>query len=319
MRILVALSTAALLLWTAGSTQAQWDLYNNDTPRWKMEASVLALDRPGDDNGVPLISDSLTLATLFNSGQATDLNTAPGMDISLQWFNRYGIEMELEGAYARWDRADTFLGPNLETPFLPGFSPNDINYEYESNLFSLELNVRREFTPGLTFLFGPRFVFLEERVQVDTTTTITPPVPFPIFDIETETIVDAKNPLFGGQVGAEWDFLVSRDINVQTYIKVGGYGNFSSASVHQSTTGFDDTESDRQKSAGSFVGEVGGRVYFNVVPSACAFYAGYEASWIDNVALAPVQFITVNNANNDVILGVTPFMHGAVFGLQFMR
>jgi hypothetical protein len=31
---------------------AQWDVYNNDTPRWKMEASV-PLDRKGDDNGVP--------------------------------------------------------------------------------------------------------------------------------------------------------------------------------------------------------------------------------------------------------------------------
>jgi hypothetical protein len=38
---------------------------------------------------------------------------------------------------------------------------------------------------------------------------------------------------------------------------------------------------------------------------------------IDNVALA-VQFITFNNANNDVILGVTPFIGGAVFGMEFM-
>jgi hypothetical protein len=186
-------------------------------------------------------------------------------------------------------------------------------------LFSIELNVRREFTPGLTFLFGPRFLFLEERVQVDTTTAIVLPAPLPLFEFDTATVVDTKNPLLGAQVGAEWDFQLTRDINVQSYIKVGGYENFSSASVQQSATGFEDTESDRQKAAGSFVGEVGGRVYFNIIPSACAFYAGYEASWIDNVALAPVQFITVNNPNNDVILGVTPFMHGAVFGLQFMR
>lgn len=319
MRILVALSTAALLLWTAGSTQAQWDVFNNDCPQWKMEASILALDRPGDDNGVPLITNSLTLETLFNSGQATDLNTAAGMDISLQWHNRFGVELELEGSFAGWDRSDTFLGPNLETPFLVGLSPDEINYQYDSDLFSIELNHRQEFTPGLTLLCGPRFLFLEERVQVDTSTTITPPVPLPIFQFDTSTIVDAKNPLLGAQVGAELDFQLTQNINIQGFIKAGGYENFSSASIFQATTGFDDTESDRQKSAGSFVGEVGGRAYFIVLPGSCSFYAGYEAMWIDNVALAPVQFITVNNANNDVILGVTPFIHGAVFGFEFHR
>ena len=319
MRIFVALSTAALLLWAAGSTQAQWDLYNNDSPRWKMETSILALDRQGDDNGIPLITDSLTLGTLFNSGQATDLNTAAGMEISLQFFTRYGMEMEVETSFAQWDRADTFLGPNLETPFLPGISPDEIDYQYESNLFSLELNARQEITPGVTFLLGPRFVYLDERIQVDSNTTIFPPVPFPIFELETQTVVDTKNPLLGGQVGAEWDFQLTADAHIQSFIKAGGYANFSSAFVQQSTTGFDDTESDREKSAGSFVGELGGRIYFAVIPSACSVYAGYEAMWIDNVALAPVQFTTVNNANNDVILGVTPFIQGAVFGLEFLR
>ena len=320
MRILVALISTALLLWASGSTQAQWDIYNNDSPRWKMESSILALDRRGDDNGVPLITDSLTRATLFESGQATDLNTAAGVDISVQ-FHPYGVvEMEIEGSFARWESALDFFGPNLATPFLPPtFSPDEINYQYESNLFSLELNARREIAPGLTFLFGPRFVYLEENAQVDTTTTIIPPPPLPIFSATTQTVIDTKNPMFGGQIGAEWDFQLARDIRVHSFIKAGGYENLSSAFVQQSVSGFDDTESDRQKAAGSFVGEVGGRVYFDIIPRACSFYAGYEAMWIDNVALAPVQFITVNNADADVILGVTPFVQGAIFGFEFVH
>jgi len=318
-KFLVALSTAALLLWTTGSTYAQWDVYNNDSPRWKMEASVIAADRPGDDNGIPLINNSLTLEPLFTSGQATDLNTAPGMEISLQYFNQFNVEMEIEGSLIHWDRADTFEGPNLETPFLIGLSPDFIDYNYESDLFSIEWNCRQELAPGLTFLIGPRFLYLEERAQVNTQTTILPPIPLPEFTFFTESTIDTENPLLGVQVGAEWDFQITRDLYANGFIKAGVYENFSSAFVAQSVTGFDDTESDRQKNAGSFVGELGGKIYYSIIPSSCSVFIGYEANWIDNVALAPVQFITFNNLNDDVVLGVTPFFHGAVFGFEFMR
>jgi hypothetical protein len=66
-----------------------------------------------------------------------------------------------------------------------GIQSDEIDYEYDSDLFSLEWNIRRE-CPGTTFLFGPRFIFLEERVQVDTATTIIPPIPLPIFDAKPQ-------------------------------------------------------------------------------------------------------------------------------------
>jgi hypothetical protein len=318
-RIFVALLTAALWLWSLGSTQAQWDVFNNDAPQIKIEAAVLALDRSRDDNGIPLITNSLTFETLFDSGQATDLNTAAGVDISLQFWSHYGVEMEVEGGYAHWERSDSFLGPFLETPFLPQLSPDEINYQYDSKLFSVEWNCRREWTPGFTFLLGPRFVYLEEYVRTDTSTTIFQPLPLPVLEFETLTTVDTKNPLVGAQLGGELDVLLTGNIAFEGYIKAGAYANFSSAFVHQESTGFDDLDSDRTKSAGSFVGELGGRLYYYVHPGACSFFVGYEATWIDNVALAPVQFITFENLNNDVILGVTPFVGGAVFGLEFLR
>jgi hypothetical protein len=315
---MVALICSALVLCAAGTAQAQWDVFHNDTPRWKMEASVLALDRPGDDNGIPLITNSLTRETLFQSGQATDLNGTAGVDISVQ-FHPYGVvEMEIEGSFARWDTAHDFFGPNLSTPFLPDLSPDEINYRYDSDLFSIELNGRREIAPGLTFLLGPRFVYLAETVQTNTSTQIVPAPPLPVFDFETETIIDTKNPLVGAQLGAEWDFLLTRDIRIHSFIKAGGYANFSSATRRNTVTGFDPDLVESTKSAGSFVGETGGRIYFDIYPRACSLYLGYEATWIDNVALAPVQFVTVNNPNSDVILGVTPFIQGGVFGLEFV-
>lgn len=317
MRKLIALCSAVMGLSFGGSAAAQWDLYHNDAPRWRMEGSLLAMDRSGDDNGLPLITDSLTLETLFNSGQATDLNTDLGVDISILSHPYGPVEWELEGLFARWETARYFNGPNLETPFLPGLSPDSIDYVYDSDLFSLELNARREWGPGFTFLIGPRFVYLDERVQTDTSTTIVQPIPLPDFTFQTQTIVDTKNPLVGGQVGAEIDWLLTQSLRMHGYVKAGGYANFSSAFVSQAATGLDTTNSDRQKSAGSFLGELGGRLYYQISPRACSFFLGYQAIWIDNVALAPVQFVTVNNINEDVILGVTPFIQAAEFGFEF--
>lgn len=320
MRISVALITAALLTWATCSTQAQWDAFNNDSPRWKMEASILALDRSGDDNGIPLVSDTLTLETLLDSDRATDLNTAAGMDILLQFQNRFGVEMDIKGSYARWDRDANIIGPGIETPFLPiGFEPFDVNYLYESDLFSLELNCRREITPCFTFLYGPRFVYLDEHVQFDTATEIVPPVPLPIFDIETTDTVDTKNPLLGFQIGADLDFQLVGNFYMKGFIKAGAYANWSTAFLQHQETGFDDIESERHKSGGSFVGETGGRIYYWIIPSACSFYAGYQAQWIDNLALAPVQLYTFDNIDEDVILGSTAFIQGAVFGFEFQR
>lgn len=319
MKVIVALSTAALLLWTAGATHAQWDIYNNDSPRWKMEATGLALDRPGDDNGLVLISDDLTLTPLFVSGQATDLNTSPGMDVSLQYFNRFGMEMEIEGMLAHWDRSDQFIGPGLATPFVPDVLFDEINYGYDSDLFSLEWNFRQEFTPGVTLMWGPRFVYLEEVAAVDATAEIIPPIPFPPFDLNASVAASTKNPLLGLQVGAEWDFQLTRDMYAEGFIKAGVYENFSSSFLVREVTGFDPIESEATKNAGSFVGELGGRIYYSIIPSGCSLFVGYEAQWIDNVALAPVQMLTFDNPDADVILGVTPFFHGAVFGLEFLH
>ena len=71
------------------------------------------------------------------------------------------------------------------------------------------------------------------------------------------------------------------------------------------------------RNVGSFVGEVGGKVYFDAIPGSLSFFLGYEATWIDNVALAPVQAQTLTPT--EIITGVTPFFHAVTFGAQYRR
>jgi hypothetical protein len=296
-------------------SQAQWAYYNNDSSRFSIDASVILLDREGDDNNVALIQNDLTLAPLLTSGQATDLNTTAGIEMAMMFHGPAGREIEIESSYAQWDTAFSFFGENLETPFLPNLNPHDINYAYDSQLFSIEVNIRREWTPGLTFLIGPRFLSLQEHTEFDSQTTIIIPPPQPNVEFVTRNVIDTTNPLIGGQIGMEWDFQLSRDLYVNSYIKAGAFGNAARATLTSETTIQALLEERRTKNSGAFVGEVGGRLNYSIFPSALSAFVGYQAMWIDGVALAPPQFINVNN-DGALFVANTPFFHGAVFGLE---
>ncbi len=235
--------------------------------------------------------------------------------MSMMFHGPAGREIEIETSYAQWDTAYTFYGEHLATPFLPNVNPHDINYDYDSRLFSIELNIRRECTPGLTFLIGPRFVSLEEHAHFDSLTTIIFPPPQENSEFFTDNRIDTTNPLIGGQVGMEWNFQFSRDISVNSFVKAGGFANAARATLTSETSIQQLTEERRTKNSGAFVGEVGGRVNYDIFPQALTAFIGYQAMWIDGVALAPAQFINVHN-NGALFVENTPFFQGAVFGLE---
>ena len=68
------------------------------------------------------------------------------------------------------------------------------------------------------------------------------------------------------------------------------------------------------KSTGSFLAEVGGKVYLDFAPN-CALFAGYEATWIDGIALAPPSFLSIDS--REVETANTLFMHAITFGMRF--
>ena len=65
------------------------------------------------------------------------------------------------------------------------------------------------------------------------------------------------------------------------------------------------------QSTEAFLGEVGGKVHFDLIPNCLSAYAGYEATWIDGIALAPAN---VGNLGPAVITQNTSFWHAITFG-----
>lgn len=316
MKIKVAALTATILCLVLGRIEAQWDQFNNNCPRFSIEASTAILTRAGDDNRIPLVSNELTLAPVFDSYQATSLGSAPSVDLGVTFQTQNWGHWEVETTFCRWDNSIGLVGPDLTTPFLPGLNPDAVNYNYDSELFSIELNYRKQWTPGLTFLIGPRFLSLEEHVDFSSETLILFPPPFDNVDFLTQNTIDTRNPMFGGQVGLEWDFLLSSGLSVSSFVKVGGFANDARAILTSETSIQDLLEEERTKNTGTFVGELGGRLNFNLLGPACVGFIGYQAMWIDGVALAPVQFINSNNSSGALFVENTPSFHGAVFGVQ---
>lgn len=312
--VIVLLANAAIV----SQSQAQWQQNTLKDPRWTIEFGGKAYDRPGDDLGIPLITDGITMETLFDSGQASGLGSDFGAEIKFDFTTRAGRELEIRTIMAGWDKAYEITGANLRSPFFlaGGPAPTTVNYEYSSDYFSIELMGRKAISPGITFMCGPRFVSTKDLVKFAGSLTVDPMDGSLPIDFTSTQTTEATNALIGLQVGFDINCPISNSLYLNGFIRTGGYANPTevtttvSDTVTPASTIYQET-----KSTGSFLGEVGGRMYCDIVPTSAAVYVGYEATWIDGVALAPAQLLPTENSG--VETANTPFFHAITFGFSF--
>jgi hypothetical protein len=133
------------------------------------------------------------------------------------------------------------------------------------------------------------------------------------------------NNLYGFQIGAEGKLLERGRFSIIVPVKAGVYDN----NAQQATTV---SVIFKQLAAGSastnhaaFVGQTGLQCKYQLTND-LLLRAGYEAIWLEGVALAPGQvqetYTTTNNLNNSVqALGVNcnsgAFYHGTTVGLEY--
>lgn len=321
MRKLTLFSTVFVLLANLAwidQIHAQWPQATAKNPRFSAEFGIKGYDRPGDELMLPLITNGDTGATLFNSEQATDLGTAVGAEVKFNFESGYGRELEFRMILADWDEnVFTVDGTSLQSPFFPtpGAEPTTVTYGYESDYFSAELMARRSIKPGITIMAGPRIVSTKDQVNIGGSLVVDPLDGSPPVTVTQTSRTEATNILIGLQTGFEFNFPVTRDMHLNSYIRAGGYMN--PTEVNQ--TSFDTINTTpvttrNSKSTGSFLGEIGARLYVDIIPDTFSAYVGYEANWIDGIALAPAQLLTTDA--DGVQTGNTPFFNGVTFGAQ---
>ncbi|MFT5302846.1 MAG: hypothetical protein ACI87E_004030 [Mariniblastus sp.] len=320
MRKFSLIATVVVLLASVAcvsKTQAQSPYAVTKDSRWTVEFGAKAYDRLGSELGLPLITDGITNDTLFDSEQASELGSTVGAEIKFGYVSKSGREFEIRTIIADWDQSHEVTGANLESPFFttPGSEPTTVNYDYDSDYFSIEVMQRRALSPGITFMFGPRFISTKDKVEFAGSLQVSPGGGAPFLFTQTET-TEATNALIGLQAGLEFNVPVTQDIYVNSFIRTGGYMNPTEVitSVRNNVSGLVGAEQRQTKSTGSFLAEVGGRLYVDIVPNAMSTYVGYEATWIDGLAVAPDQIL---NTSGGIETANTPFFHAVTFGLNF--
>lgn len=316
--IIVLVASTAFVSQTHAQNAQNWLPNTTKDPRWSIEFAGKAYDRPGDELGLPLISDGITMMPLFDSGTASELGSTVGAEVKFNFVSQIGREFEIRTIIADWDQDHEITGPNLRSPFftVPGSEPTTVNYDYTSDYFSIEIMRRRAISPGITCMCGPRLVSTKDQVRFAGTLNVDPGDGSPPFDFTQTQTTEATNVLIGLQAGFEINCPISRTLYANGFIRAGGYTNPTEVTTVVSDTLTPIISATRElKSTGSFLGEVGGRVYCDVVPNAMSIFVGYEATWIDGIALAPVQLLP--SGMTGIETANTPFFHAVTFGFGF--
>ncbi|MEM7457812.1 MAG: hypothetical protein AAF456_26055 [Planctomycetota bacterium] len=134
---------------------------------------------------------------------------------------------------------------------------------------------------------------------------------------------EARNTLYGFQLGFETNTPLTQKIHINTFARAGGYMNPTRArdSFTQFITigGIENAgatgSSSRSKTTGAASLDAGVRIYSEVLPNSCYCYVGYEVFGLDGIATAPAQLLTVNMP--DVEVNSSLWAESATFGLMF--
>ena len=301
----VAVTLTGLL--PASDSMAQWP----GATRGKDHKHILEIggggySRPGVDSSSPVITEAVTGETLFDAEDATNIGGTIGLDIKYQFQSKRGRTWRFRSIVADFDTesvissADGLNSPLLgEDDFGVPIETDRISYEYDSRFLSFELMSCRNLAPGVNFVSGPRYVSLREetRTEVDGETTFLIAGDGPVDATQFDSL-SADNGLIGLQAGLEITLPITRYLYAETFIRGGGYYNPTEVSRGSQLLAdglFSDPLNGPRdtKSTGSFLAEVGGRLFFDLIPDTVSGYVGYEATWIDGIALAPAQLTTL--------------------------
>lgn len=294
-------------------------------PGFYAEIGAVFLDRRDRVNDFAILVDDDPVLNgdnnYFRSTQG-DFNyeVGPRALIGYDFNQRVAWEGLYYGIYT-WDWNATFsafddvnvVGDLGLDPALNFFNADSINVRLDADFHNVEVNRIGSFSDCFAWIAGFRYVRLTEefRLTATDTTFILPP---------TTTVgrynVDVTNNLYGGQLGLRLRHMI-RNFSYDLIGKAGVYGNSAEQSQFVGLDGGavvrDVTTSGTQV---AFVGDINltGRYHFS--PSV-ALQGGYQAMWIDSVALAlnQLDFTNVADSGSTLSHDGSVFIHGAHAGL----
>ena len=317
-----SLFAVAVVAMLGNEAQAQWPQYTQVGEKNYIEVGLRAYSRPGDDLDFPVLQNATTFETLLSAEDATSAGSAAGVEMSYHFEARHGQQLEFRTLIGTWD-TDRFIdGGNLQSQLLPGQLIDSVEYDYDARIYSVELNAKRPVFQGATLFGGPRFVHFNDTVSTSAFQDASATDATVIADTQTDRSAEAINNLIGLQAGLRYEKRANQYIRGAGFIRAGGYFNPTRVridTVQTVTTPLAPQifpiAAETSKATGSLLVEAGGKFYWDFTPN-CALFAGYEATWIDGIALGPPTLLTTATTG-EVETGNTLFLHAVTAGLRF--
>jgi hypothetical protein len=273
-------------------------------PLWTIRAGAIFLRRDGQDD--------FTLtngATPIGLGSLAFDDYQPGPLVTVMRHNILGTPSTLEVTYFGVQDSTTaasagatlvFTNPNLN------FGPADVTATYRSRLDSGEINIRRDWSDWFTFLYGFRWVELNDELTTDISTG------------PSTHLINVNNHLYGAQIGADAILYRCGAFSVESFIKAGIYGNSADQTTTIVNVGGTVPNFGAGDSRTAFLGELAVTGVYDLTDH-WSIRGGYQALWFDGIALAPDQL-----AVSDVSTGVAtlnddgnPIYHGFTVAAQY--
>jgi hypothetical protein len=258
----------------------------------KFQIGPSGLFRQNNDSTAILI-DLLTGNDFLN---ANDLNLgiAPGLDVSLGGrYRMFGAEVRFLGLHewsASEDVVTTAFWAIPTQPTLFGLVVANIDADYDSKLYNVEVNLRWWPFDRLSVLAGFRLLQLDEELELATN-----------LGAASATITsETKNVLLGGQVGVEGEILQFKSLlfqgdalNIGAWAKGGYFNNNISADFLVAQTIGPMYSADGSDDKGTFLCDGALNIGYAITKNV-SISLRYQVLWIQKAALAPEQISGTN-------------------------
>ena len=99
--------------------QSPWRQSTLNTNRMSVEVGARVFDRPGDDSGGAVVTDSVTNSTLLSNERVTDLGSNFGVEVKVTAPGYHERSLEFRTVLVNWDEQNSIAGPNLASSFFP--------------------------------------------------------------------------------------------------------------------------------------------------------------------------------------------------------
>ncbi|MGB9189161.1 MAG: BBP7 family outer membrane beta-barrel protein [Methylovirgula sp.] len=284
----------------------------------------------------------------FNSNQFRQgFSAGPKISLTYHGDSGYGVELSYFNIFDQ--TATKVIGPDSPADWLVMKAPGNFwqtqDFPYQgmawsaaTNLYSAEVNGRLDLTSRVTMLAGFRWLQLNDDLQG----TLTPadreaptwkstchaynlfqiyqcPQGGPAGNYPPFWTTSTTNNLYGIQIGVDGKILELGRFSLDGLIKIGLFDDNAEQStgvslqkvVHRSQA---------TTNHAAFASEAGLQLKYQLIKG-LALKAGYEALWLDGVALAPGQIQETLTLANVRALGVNcesnVLFQGATFGLEY--